>query len=70
MGKLRFALSLVLLVVLALFVLLNLQTAHIHILIGRIEMPVGLAILFSAVLGAGAVAGLRFLRQMRRPPSR
>lgn len=70
MSKIRLALGIALLLVLALFVALNLQTAYIHILVGRLEMPVGLAILFSAVLGAGAAAALRFLRQFRRPPSR
>lgn len=70
MSKIRPLLGLALLIVLILFVLMNLRPAYIHILVGQVEMPMGLAILLAAGLGAGTASALRLLRQFRRPPPR
>jgi len=66
MSKARLILGCVLLALLALFIILNLETANIHFLAGRVQMPLAFAILFSAALGAGATLALRFLKAFRR----
>ncbi len=68
MPKIQLIVGCVLMAVLALFIVLNLDRARIHFLVGYVEMPLAFAILFSAALGAGAALAFRFLRAFRRRP--
>ena len=54
----------ILIALLVLFVAFNLDRARIWCFGIKVEMPIGLAVLFSAALGAGAA--LLFLRLKRR----
>ena len=68
MSKIRLIAGCALLALLVLFIVLNLETADIHFLVGRIQMPLAFAILFSAALGAGAALAFPYLRAFRRQP--
>ena len=57
----------VLLVVLAAFVVMNLERAQIAFFGVRAEMPIGLAVLFSAGLGFGVGWLLAYFQAKRKP---
>ena len=62
----RQVLGWILVALLVLFIAFNLERARIWCFGIRVEMPIGLAVLFSAAMGAGAT--LLFLRLRRRRP--
>ncbi|MFN3486629.1 MAG: hypothetical protein ACK44W_14270 [Planctomycetota bacterium] len=66
MSKLRTVVGWGLLVLLAIFMVLNWSTVTVHILIGTVSMPIGVVILFSAAIGAASVSTLKRFR--KSPP--
>lgn len=53
------------LLLLAAFVLFNLETASVWFFVGKIEMPLGIVVLISAGLGAGATTLLSLWKRAR-----
>jgi len=68
MAKARLILGWTLVGIVALWFLLNLRSADVHILIGTVSMPIAFVILFSAALGAGAVFAFQFMKKFRKDP--
>ena len=63
----RKVLIVLLLVVLAAFVVMNLGRAQIAFFVARVEMPIGLAVLFAAGLGFGLGWLLSYFQTKRKP---
>jgi uncharacterized integral membrane protein len=63
MAKARVLIGWALVVLIVLWVVLNLDPVVVHILIGKVQLPVAFVIIFSALMGAGAVHFLKFLRK-------
>jgi uncharacterized integral membrane protein len=61
----RQILGVLVLLLLAAFVLFNLETASVWFFIGKVEMPLGIVVLISAALGAGATMLLALLKRSR-----
>jgi uncharacterized integral membrane protein len=61
----RKLLGVLLLLLLAAFVLFNLETASVWFFIGKLEMPLGIVVLISAGLGAATTVLLGLLKRSR-----
>lgn len=64
--KIRLIIGWALLVFLVIFIALNSERVYIEFLIGGAYLPLAVALIMSAAMGAGSVYALRFLRSGRK----
>jgi uncharacterized integral membrane protein len=64
--KIRMIVGWALLILLVIFVVLNSRRVYIDFLIGGADMPLAIALILSAAMGAGSVFALRFLKSGRK----